>query len=134
MTKDFEEGEHGDRRQELVFVIIDMKRTNAKRAGRFNMKKVCSPSFTLQDFDGEHGDRRQELVLIGIDVKREALEAALDACLATDAEMVGERICVLQIANCKFCKFCKLQIAKYYCICTIILYYALQAPDLPHDT
>jgi len=35
------------------------------------------------------GDRRQELVLIGQDLDRPALEALLDACLLTDAEMAA---------------------------------------------
>lgn len=33
------------------------------------------------------GDRRQELVLIGLDLNQAALQARLDACLLTDAEM-----------------------------------------------
>lgn len=43
------------------------------------------------DFDpdnAENGDRRQEIVFIGIDHDRAAIEASLDACLLTDAEMV----------------------------------------------
>ncbi|MBY4731650.1 GTP-binding protein [Cupriavidus pauculus] len=35
----------------------------------------------------EYGDRRQELVLIGADLDVSALEARLDACLLSDAEM-----------------------------------------------
>ncbi|CAG9177844.1 Putative metal chaperone YciC [Cupriavidus laharis] len=36
-----------------------------------------------------YGDRRQELALIGLDLDRVALEALLDACLLTDAEMTA---------------------------------------------
>lgn len=36
-----------------------------------------------------YGDRRQELALIGADLDRAALEACLDACLLTDAEMAA---------------------------------------------
>ncbi|KAL4436621.1 hypothetical protein ABPG75_003760 [Micractinium tetrahymenae] len=43
----------------------------------------------LQDFREPHGDRRQEIVLIGIQLNGKALHAALDACLATDAEMAA---------------------------------------------
>ncbi|KAG2438855.1 hypothetical protein HXX76_005395 [Chlamydomonas incerta] len=39
-----------------------------------------------KDFQPGIGDRRQELVFIGIDMKRPALEAALEACLATPEE------------------------------------------------
>ncbi|AQV92449.1 cobalamin (vitamin B12) synthesis [Cupriavidus necator] len=35
------------------------------------------------------GDRRQELVLIGLDMNQAALQARLDACLLTDAEMAA---------------------------------------------
>lgn len=35
----------------------------------------------------EIGDRRQELAFIGLDTNRDALEARLNACLLTDAEM-----------------------------------------------
>ncbi|WER46177.1 GTP-binding protein [Cupriavidus sp. WKF15] len=36
-----------------------------------------------------YGDRRQELALVGLDLDRAALEACLDACLLTDAEMAA---------------------------------------------
>ncbi len=36
-----------------------------------------------------YGDRRQELALIGLNLDRTALEACLDACLLTDAEMAA---------------------------------------------
>jgi hypothetical protein len=36
-----------------------------------------------------YGDRRQELALVGVDLDRNALEACLDACLLTDAEMAA---------------------------------------------
>jgi hypothetical protein len=36
-----------------------------------------------------YGDRRQELALLGVDLDRAALEACLDACLLTDAEMAA---------------------------------------------
>ncbi|CAG2138249.1 Putative metal chaperone YciC [Cupriavidus yeoncheonensis] len=36
-----------------------------------------------------YGDRRQELALVGVDLDRAALEACLDACLLTDAEMAA---------------------------------------------
>jgi G3E family GTPase len=34
-----------------------------------------------------YGDRRQEIVIIGVNLDREALTAAFDACLLTDAEL-----------------------------------------------
>jgi G3E family GTPase len=37
--------------------------------------------------DGEFGDRRQELVVIGEHMDHQAVRAALDACLLTDAEL-----------------------------------------------
>ncbi|MDF3886216.1 zinc metallochaperone GTPase ZigA [Cupriavidus basilensis] len=42
---------------------------------------------TVDGKPAPYGDRRQELVLIGQDLDRPALEALLDACLLTDAEM-----------------------------------------------
>jgi hypothetical protein len=36
---------------------------------------------------GEWGDRRQEVVFIGLDLDQKGIEAQLDECLATDAEM-----------------------------------------------
>ncbi|WP_430504151.1 CobW family GTP-binding protein [Haloparvum sp. PAK95] len=38
------------------------------------------------DWHDEHGDRLTEYVVIGTDVDRDAIEAALDDCLVTDAE------------------------------------------------
>lgn len=40
-----------------------------------------------KDFVGEFADRRQELVFIGAHLDRNSLEACLDKCLLTDAEM-----------------------------------------------
>ena len=49
------------------------------------------PTAVEADFDGEFGDRRQEIVLIGVGMDRPAIEAALDACLLTDAEVLKYR-------------------------------------------
>ena len=40
-------------------------------------------------WEPEHGDRRQEIVFIGIGMPREELEAGLDRCLLTEAEMAA---------------------------------------------
>ena len=37
----------------------------------------------------DHGDRRQEVVFIGIEMPQEVIEAELDGCLLTDAEMAS---------------------------------------------
>ena len=42
-----------------------------------------------QVWEPDHGDRRQELVFIGIEMPQEAIEATLDGCLLTDAEMAS---------------------------------------------
>lgn len=44
----------------------------------------------LENWDEEFGDRMTELVLIGIDMNRKDLEASLDHCLLTEAEMKME--------------------------------------------
>ena len=41
-------------------------------------------------WEPDHGDRRQEMVFIGIEMPQEAIEAALDGCLLTDAEMASD--------------------------------------------
>jgi G3E family GTPase len=45
----------------------------------------------LSTFEEPFGDRRQEIVLIGVDLDREAVRAAFDACLLTDAEIAQGR-------------------------------------------
>ena len=40
-----------------------------------------------QVWESEYGDRRQEVVFIGVEMPQPAIEAALDGCLLTDAEM-----------------------------------------------
>lgn len=47
----------------------------------------------MQSWDPEHGDRRQEMVFIGIDLDAPSLRADLEACLLTEAELVGGPPC-----------------------------------------
>ena len=41
------------------------------------------------EFDGRWDDRRQELVFIGTGINKDSIQAGLEQCLLTDAELVG---------------------------------------------
>ena len=58
---------------------------------RHNLGEARWSAEVESKWDAEWGDRETELVFIGIDVDESAARAALDACLADDAEMDAYR-------------------------------------------